>query len=75
MVYRSLILIAAAALVAAGCGSADSVPKHGADDQKAIDAYNAMTPQQHIDLILKGPMPQAAKDASIKKIKEQNHMQ
>lgn len=44
---------------------------HTADEQKAYDQYNNMTPQQKIDLIEKGPMPQAAKDAQIKKIKDQ----
>lgn len=52
-----------------------SIPKHSADEQKAIDAYKTMTPQQKIDLIEKGPNPPGAKAAMIKKIKEENHMQ
>ena len=74
MVKRTLILLTAAALAAAGCGSGDTIPKHGADDQKAIDAYNAMSPQQRIDMINKGPMPASAKAEAIKKIKDANHM-
>jgi len=70
----SLLPLLVATIVATGCNGGDAIPKHGADDQKAIDKVNAMTPQQRIDMIQKGPMPQAAKDHMIKQIKEENHL-
>jgi hypothetical protein len=70
----SLLPLLVAAVVAAGCNGSDAIPKHGVDDQKAIDQYKAMTPQQRIDMIQKGPMPQAAKDHMIKQIKDENHL-
>ncbi len=73
-VIRSLVLLAAATLVAAGCGSSDAVPAHSASEQKALNEYKSLTPQQQIDRIQKGPMPASAKEAMIKKIKDQNHM-
>jgi hypothetical protein len=69
-----LVLLPVAALVAAGCNNPNAVPAHSAADDKAMAAYNSMTPQQHIDAIEKGPMPAAAKQAMIQKIKEQNHL-
>lgn len=68
------VLALVALVVTGGCSNAETIPKHGVDDQKAIDAYKTMTPQQKIDLIEKGPLPRSAKDATIKKIKDENHM-
>lgn len=69
---KTVFWIAAAALAAAGCSNPNQIPTLGPDDQKAIDAYNKMTPQQRIDSIEKGPMPQSAKQAMIQRIKDQN---
>lgn len=55
-----------------GCGNADQVPAHTADEQKAVDELASLTPQQQIDRIEKGPMPAAAKTAMIDKIKKEN---
>lgn len=55
-----------------GCGSGDSVPSHTADEQKLVDQLKNETPQQQIERIQNGPMPQSAKDAMIKKIKDEN---
>lgn len=56
-----------------GCGSdPNAVPAHTADEQKLVDQLAHETPQQQIDRVQKGPMPQAAKDAMIKKIKDAN---
>ena len=57
-----------------GCGNADSVPAHSADEQKLVDQMKAETPQQQIERIEKGPMPQSAKESMIKKIKDDNGM-
>ncbi|RYG42937.1 hypothetical protein EON79_17950 [bacterium] len=65
----ALILPFAAALLLGGCGNADSVPAHSAEEQKAIDELKTLTPEQQIDRIQKGGMPQAAKDAMIRDIK------
>ena len=70
----SLILLLVAAIAVTGCSSGNTIPQHSADDQKAIDKVNAMTPQERIDMIQRGPMPQAAKDQLIKKIKQDNHL-
>jgi len=55
-----------------GCGSANDIPAHTADEQKAVDELNSMTPQQQIDRLEKGPMPADAKAAMIAKIKKEN---
>jgi hypothetical protein len=47
---------------------------HSPSEQKAIDAYKNMTPQQQIDLVEKSPMPDAAKQATIAKIKTKYHI-
>jgi len=65
-----ILAIAAATLVAAGCASPDKVAPHSADEQKAINQLNSLTPDQQIERIQKGPMPQAAKDSMIQKIKD-----
>jgi hypothetical protein len=71
---NSLILLSVTAVAVAGCGNPNAIPQHSADDQKAIDQVNKMTPQQRIDMIQKGPMPPAAKDQMIKKIKADNNL-
>ena len=67
-----LLLLAAATLVAAGCGSSSGVLAHDAREQKALDDLKKETPEQQIERIQKGPMPASAKDAMIKKIKDAN---
>jgi hypothetical protein len=72
---RALILAAALSAIPllGGCGSsADSVPGHTADEQKLVDQVKNETPQQQIDRIQKGPMPEAAKATMIQKIKSEN---
>jgi hypothetical protein len=70
-VVKSLLLLAAATLVAAGCGSSDnSVMAHSDSEAQAISKMNAMTPEQQIDMIQKGPMPASAKGPMIQKIKD-----
>jgi hypothetical protein len=71
---QALISLFVAGVVISGCNSGNTIPQHSPDDQKAIDKINAMTPQERIDLIQKGPMPPAAKESMIKKIKEENHL-
>jgi hypothetical protein len=65
------ILVAAVAILAAGCGNNETVMPHSASEQKAMSSYASMTPQQKIDLIEKGPMPEAAKKAMIERLKAQ----
>ncbi|CAN5489300.1 hypothetical protein BH11ARM2_BH11ARM2_08260 [soil metagenome] len=60
-----------AALLLGGCGSS-GVPDHTADEQKAVDELKNQTPQQQIDRIQNGPMPESAKKAMIDKIKKEN---
>jgi hypothetical protein len=72
---RILVAIFALTLTASflgGCGSADKAPGHTAEEQKLVDELNNQTPEEQIERIQKGPMPQAAKDEMIKKIKQEN---
>lgn len=55
-----------------GCGSGNGVPAHTADEQKAVDELNSQTPEQQIERIQNGPMPESAKASMIKKIKDDN---
>ncbi|RYG23033.1 hypothetical protein EON82_15285 [bacterium] len=55
-----------------GCGSGDSVPTHTADEQKLVDQLKNETPEQQIERIQKGPMPESAKAAMIQKIKDEH---
>jgi len=68
----ALFALSITALFVGGCGSPDSAPKHTADEQKLVDELNNQTPEEQIARIEKGPMPQAAKDEMIKKIKQEN---
>lgn len=74
-----LILLLSLALVSAplvgGCSSPDSVPKLTADEQKLVDEVKNETPEQQIERIQKGPMPEAAKAAMIDKIKKEHGLQ
>jgi hypothetical protein len=58
----------------AGCGDDHGSPPHTADEQKALDEYKTLTPQQQIERAEKSPMPQGAKDALIKSIKDKNNI-
>ena len=72
---RTLLALASALIalpILGGCGSGDSVPSHTADEQKLVDQLKNETPQQQIERIQKGPMPEDAKASMIKKIKDQN---
>jgi PBP1b-binding outer membrane lipoprotein LpoB len=69
------VTVALLAIVLGGCSGTPTGPlPHTATEQKALDDYNQMTPEQRIALIEKGPMPESAKAAMIKKIKDQNHL-
>lgn len=69
---RILLLASLAIPLLGGCASGDSVPNHTADEQKLVDQMNRETPEQKIERIQKGPMPEAAKQAMIQKIKKEN---
>lgn len=61
-----------AALVLGGCGSADTVPSHSAAEDKAIAEAKNLTPEQQIERIKSGPMPEGAKAAMIDRIKQEH---
>ncbi|MDR3688145.1 MAG: hypothetical protein P4L46_02115 [Fimbriimonas sp.] len=67
---RTMLLLAAATLAAAGCGNPNAVPSHSDVETKAINELKSMTPEQQIERIEKGPMPASAKAAQIQKIKD-----
>ena len=71
---KAFVLLTAAAIAAAGCGSSETVPTHSPTEQKALAELKNMTPQQQIDRIQKGPMPASAKESMIKQIKDKNGM-
>jgi hypothetical protein len=74
-VIKWILALSVAAIAATGCGPGqDTVMAHSPSEQKAIDAYKNMTPQQQIDLVEKSPMPDAAKQATIAKIKTKYHI-
>ena len=64
--------LATAAPLLGGCGSGDGVPNHSADEQKAVNALKNETPEQQIERIRKGPMPESAKGPMIERIKREN---
>jgi len=76
LTVRPWALLAVALLAApllGGCGNnPDAVPAHTAQEQKLIDEMKSLTPQQQIERIQKGPMPESAKAATIQKIKDAN---
>jgi PBP1b-binding outer membrane lipoprotein LpoB len=69
---KVILIMAAAIFIAAGCASKDVVPAHSGSEQKALDELSHMTPQQEIERIQKGPMPESAKAARIQQIKDKN---
>lgn len=68
----AMLTLSTTALFIGGCSSPDSTPKHTAEEQKLVDELNNQTPEEQIERIEKGPMPQSAKDEMIKKIKQEN---
>ena len=68
--------LAALALILVACGnsggSPGKPPPHTAEEEAAIKAANAMTPQQQIEQIQTGPAPADQKEAMIRAIKEKN---
>lgn len=69
---KGLWVLAAATLVAAGCSNPNSVPAHSNTEEAAITELNKMTPEQQIERIQKGPMPESAKVSMIQKIKDKS---
>lgn len=69
-------VLAAVALALAGCGtsggSPGKPPPHTPEEEAAIKAANAMTPQQQIEQIEKGPAPTDQKESMIRAIKAKN---
>jgi hypothetical protein len=72
LLAASLLALPLALPFLGGCGSGDDkVPGHTADEQRLVDQMNNETPEQRIERIRKGPMPEAAKAAMIQKIKDE----
>lgn len=71
-----VVMLAALALTLGGCGesggSPGKPPPHTAEEDAAIKAAKAATPQQQIEQIEKGPMPADQKAVMIKAIKDKN---
>lgn len=57
-----------------GCGNGSEVPNHTADEQKAVNELKNETPEQQIQRIQNGPMPEAAKAAMIDRIKKEHNL-
>lgn len=55
-----------------GCGSNNGTPPHTAEEEKAVQEAKNLTPEQQIERAKNSPMPQSAKDALIKSIKDKN---
>jgi hypothetical protein len=57
-----------------GCGASNSTkaPAHTAEEDAAIRAAQALTPQQQIEQIEKGPAPADQKAAMIQAVKAKN---
>jgi hypothetical protein len=72
-VIRSAILASLAAVIL-GCGNSNSTqaPPHTAEEEAAIKAAKAMTPEQQIEQVEKGPLPPEQKAAMIQSIKAKN---
>lgn len=68
------ILILCGAFAIGGCQDDHGAPPHTADEEKAVREAQNLTPEQQIERAEKSPMPQSAKDALIKSIKEKNGM-
>ena len=73
MTSRILCAALFAASLLVGCGSDNhGAPPHTPDEEKALQEYNKLTPEQQIERAQNSPQPQGAKDALIKSIKEKN---
>lgn len=66
------LLFAAALLFAGGCGNGDTVPKHSPEEEAALKEMQTLTPEQQIERIQNGGMPESAKQAMIQEIKTKN---
>ena len=66
------IVLLSVGLVAVGCGDDHGAPPHTAAEEKAVNDVKNATPEQQIERAQNSPMPQSAKDALIKSIKEKN---
>ncbi|MGV3614183.1 MAG: hypothetical protein ACO1SV_02505 [Fimbriimonas sp.] len=62
-------LLAVTLLFVGGCGDSDTVPKHSPEEEKAMQEMKSLTPEQQIERIQNGGMPEAAKQAMIQDIK------
>lgn len=69
------IAVLVVSFVLVGCGDDHGAPPHTAQEEKIVQETQNLTPQQQIDRAQNSPMPQSAKDALIKSIKEKNGMQ
>ena len=70
---KTLLPFATLALLVGGCGSSqDQVPAHSPEEAKAIQEAKNMTPQQQIERIQSGGMPESAKAAMIQEIKQKH---
>jgi hypothetical protein len=67
-----LLLPLVAALLLGGCGDKDVVPGHSAEEEKALKEAASLTPEQQIERIRTGGMPESAKEAMIADIKKKN---
>lgn len=65
-------LLIGALLFVGGCGDGDTVPKHSAEEEKALQDMKTLTPEQQIERIQNGGMPDSAKQALIQEIKTKN---
>jgi hypothetical protein len=65
-------LLVGALLFVGGCGDSDVVPKHSAEEEKALQDMKSLTPEQQIERIQNGGMPDSAKQALIQEIKTKN---
>ncbi len=68
------LLGAGLALALVGCGSSTSTkaPPHTPEEDAAIKAAKALTPQQQIEQVEKGPLPPDQKATLINSIKAKN---
>jgi hypothetical protein len=55
-----------------GCSGKNGQPPLTADEEKAVKEVQNLTPEQQIERAQNSPMPQSAKDALIKSIKDKN---
>lgn len=72
---RPVFLLALTAIgtpLLGGCGSGDGVPSYTAQESKLVNELKAETPEQQIERIQKGPMPESAKAAMIDQIKKEH---